>query len=446
MKHARPLSTFPLTALVALAATGMTTIPRALALPTIEGGGVAMSVAEPGKQGSPVVLADDADPNLVYLPFDRIYLQELDDGTGRPQFGMVYDEKGGYLGFTVAAGYSKAALDLARSEKAAGKRVAPLIPKSGTWTMVVSQKDGTNLTIGATSKVETNLPSIPVPLATMLDAQSIAYVVNSYRTGAGIGAIYNYKYRATRTAFSFRANVHWNNVRRYVKEQNVETSGKCTSAGGGALIYSVFVGGSYKGCQTSTSNVRKITQALIERQDVKLIYTGTPTDDQKAAMIDEVAKLILHMTFKPTLQPSERLPGAEIPSTECEAKDPRPVGGVIPAAPVSVFASHCTRKGHNYVYDEEVLFEEKTYTYTIESRSIDDYDGAVGGLFGDMCKTRPDFFVKTDGTQGCPTVWANDGTGIKTHLNGGPQPVLPTGGSANGLTPALPGNPGVFPE
>ncbi|WP_437565218.1 hypothetical protein [Sorangium sp. So ce542] len=403
---------------VGLSFAGALGSSHARALPSVEQAGALEAVGDAKRQGSPIALADHERDDLFYLPFDRVFLQPLDDA-GRPQFGLTYDEEGGLLGLTVAAGYSEAARRLAERLRSEDKTVVPLVPSSGQWNLTIQQKDGTSFVIGTTDRIETSLPSIPVALSASLPKAAIAYIVSSFRTGAGVGVNYTYKFRGARNAVTFRASVNWTQARSYIKTQQIDTSGSCTSVSASGVLSWVNIGASYKACKSDISNIRKITQSLVEKQVIKIYSLGTATGELKN-VIDTLTKLVATMTFRPTLQPSQRLPDAVPQGTECDAGNPRNTPMV---AGIQLFVGHCSVEGHNYVYDEEIQFENKEYVYTVQADEYQDYTGAVGANFGDLCVSQPQFFVNArSGAEGCPTRWGD--RGIETHLTTGPAPVL----------------------
>jgi hypothetical protein len=435
----------------ALMLAAATLCGAAAALPSAENAGFLVDV-QSVKKGSPIYLIDHEDPKKAYVPFDRIYLVDIDENDERPQFGLTYDENGGKLGMTVRAGYSVAAARLVEQLRADDFQVGPLMPSSGSWTLAMATPSGLTNTIGIAQKLDTVLPTSPVAIEIMLPRETIAYVVHAFRTGFGVGVNYLYNFRAVRQSFTFKASVNWTRVRSYIKEQNIVAEGGCTKVDANGGISFLAVAASYKSCFTDTSNVRKIVQALVTRQDIKLFYTGPTDNDRVNKMIDEVTKLVLHMNFKSELKDSERLPDEAVPNAECDVSEKAPSRGVPnlpPPAGLSVFVGHCSKKAHRYVYDSELIYENAEYSYLIQTSDIMTFPGAVGGGFGELCVRYPTFFIKVNAPQGeqfgCPTQW-NTTTGvIQNPSNGGPQPVLPPPTSPAFIPPMLPIAGGLTP-
>ncbi len=435
-------TSFIRTSLIGLATiAGVCATGTSFALPQMDQGLVISKVQDPAKGTNPIFVQDSERPNKVHMVWDRVYIQPLNDGTGRPQFGLTYNEQGGLLGLTIAAGFSREAMRERDRLVGEGKEVVALQPSWGSWQFTVQNSDGTNQVLRTTSTINTALPSSPVALSLMVDATAIAYVVNAFKTGAGVGVNYIYKFRGLRPAAGVRASINWSQVRSYIKTQNVGMETSCFR-GSISGTYAWFTGdASGKLCEQSTSNVRRITQALIENRTIKISNWTTSGPSARDYITKKVAELLTAMTFSPALSPTTPLPDATTPvGEECTTGDARK-NATLPGAPnLNISISYCNKRSNTYIYDEEVLFENRIYEYEILDQDISEYDGAVGTHFGDLCVSQPNFFINTrTGAQGCPTVWDNTGIHTTSEL-GLPAPVVNGGGTA----PVVIGPPPIF--
>jgi hypothetical protein len=385
----------------------------AAALPSIEEYADLVSVSDGRKTVNDLVFGDHVDPDLVYVPFDRVELLTED---GRPAFGLTYNTEGGMLNFSVRATYSEARKRLIQRLASDGKRVKPLAPTSGGWSLsVFGAERAISLGIGTNSdgqSINTILPDVPVAFSMFLPKAAVAYVVNAFKTGANVALKYQYTFRGVLTPFTVRASVNWQNFSNFVQNETLVDTEGCTAEGSESFWPNFLGGGSSqnKSCLNTHTDIRDVVRTAIQRQHIKIHSLSSGRDgDQR--MLDEITKLILSRQFKPRQSFWKPIDLPQTPVT-CD------VGGD------GNFESSCFGMTSSYVWNREWTWEEVEQTFEITSQEVAYLPGAVGGHLNVMCERHPELFLNVDtDAQGCPTRW-DARTGISTPQNGGP-PVAP---------------------
>ncbi|MDQ3232641.1 MAG: hypothetical protein M3Q07_12550, partial [Pseudobdellovibrionaceae bacterium] len=378
-------------------------------------------LADPDKGGldptmQPIFPQDDEDPNIFYAPYDQVYIKDpVGSADERLKFGLTYDEAGGFLSMTVRAGYSPNRVKAIQTLRGEGKKVLPLMPISGGWTLSMSSKN-TDLILGAFDQIDTVLPDTPVAMSVFIAPKAIQYIVSAYNTGASLGVNYRYNFRAVLTPFKMRASIQWTNFTAMI--QNEFQMATASEAAVGGCLFGICATG--KAALQTHNTVRKLLRVGIERSYVKITYLGgggsASEEDRYNRMIDELTKVVLAKVFKPMESSWKPIDNGPV-KAECK------VSGVIGA---------CFSASIAHIYNSEVTFENREYTYEIEAKGIVNLPAVVGNSFSYLCKDHPELFnhIRT-GAQGCPVKWERDGKGIQTTAETGQQPVLPpkTGGT-----------------
>jgi|GEM_PF-4186790 len=371
----------------------------------------------------PIFLADHDDPNVLYAPYDQVYLKEPMGAGADPRikFGLAYDENGGFLSFTVRAGYSASRAAYIKRYQSEGKQVKPLTPISGGWTLTVNSKNS-NVFIGATEDPKTVLPDTPTAMSVLIGPTAIQYIVSAYKTGASLGVNYNYTFRAVLTPFKMKASIHWQNLQLFLQNESKvltksQFEAKATFPTGPFGLFKF--GTNVKASSSSAAQIRNVVKVGIERQWVKMWWRaggGSMSEQARTdRLIDEVTKVVLSKVFKPIESKWAPIDAAAPSVPDCQTS----VNGTGAAA--------CYATGSSYVHNAEFNFEDKYYDYDITSEGIENLPGIVGSSFSYMCEDHPELFIHVrTGATGCPTKWDNDGKGIVTHLQpDAPPPVMP---------------------
>lgn len=403
LPRSRPVSLF--LSAVALAAAGGASV-SAFALPSLED---PAALAALGRGETPaIVFNDDADPYVKYVPYDKVEITR--DASGRPAFSFVYNEAGGLMNFMVNATYSPERAATIADLKARGYTVKPLAPISGGWNLTIASSD-TSFFAGVTPKVETVLPDVPVALSIQLKRESVAYVVHALSTGANVGVNYTYTFRGVLTPFRMRASVNYELVNSAFKEHEQKFFKACDA--GASIIGDNSANA--KACHFSPTDIRTVTQNLVERQVIKITSTSTPDTPEYARQIQEITNLITGRMFKPSATlwsaNDSNVPDA---SVVCEA------GGE------GAFDASCTAMAASLQRLEANQYENRSLVVEITSQGIQKAPAAVGFSLGYICEKHPELVRYTGGanpaSNGCPTQW--DEGGIKTPALGAP-PVAP---------------------
>lgn len=408
-KRALPLS------LVALSSAS----GAALAIPSVEQYADLVTLSDGRSTSTAIVFKDDSDSRVVYIPYDRVTLENGDDG--RPRFGLVYDEQGGFLSFSVRATYSADRKRLVEEYKSKGYNVRVLPPISGGWTLSIDNGEKSFI-VGMEGGVKTVLPDVPVAMSFRLKREGIAYITRAFATGSNVSLNYVYTFRGSLTPMRFRAEINWSSFQRNVQDLSIINTMNCSTSGDSSIFPDWLGGGdsSSRSCASTSSDVRSVVRAASETQSVKIWSLGGGADQDR--LLDELTRLVLAKTFKPLASSWAPLTPMRAP-LECSASGS------------GSFSADCAGNASTFVYNAETIWEDKTYTYDITSQGVVNLTAAVGGSLNAFCDTNAELFVHArTGAKGCPTVW--DDRGIRTSEEGGPW-VAPISGNIPSVTPPV---------
>jgi hypothetical protein len=394
---------------------------RANALPSAEKWNDIFKIAKGNEapvddQLIPIFFGDTDDPNLYYAPYDRVTVfPPAGEPDQRPQFGMAYNEDGGFLSFTVRAEFSKARKDAIQRYQQEGKRIAPLAPIAGGWSLTITDKNS-EIFLGAVDTVQTVIPDTPAALSLWISRKAIYQVVTAYTTGASLGVNYNYTFRAVLKPMQIRANINWSSLQSFLQ---TESRIAVKSEAEGCTYLCLNKG---KVSLASQGQIRNVLKRAMEKQVVKIWSRSGGGDmtetERQNRLADELSKIVLAKVFKP--MESNWMP-VTVPEPKAEC-----------SAPGGKFFSFCGASAVNWTWNKEVTIENKEYTYDIVSEGIVNLPAVVGSSFSYMCRDHPDLFINIrTGATGCPMKWEDDDLGIQTDRELGKEPNLPNFDPAN---------------
>lgn len=362
-------------------------------------------------QQMPFFIRDSDDSNLYYAPYDKVTVfPPAGEPDQRPRFGMAYTEEGGFLSFTVRAEFTKERKEAIQRYQGMGKRVVPLTPTAGGWSLTLSDQNS-EIYLGAIDSPRTVIPDTPAAMSLWIGSKSIRQIVTAYTKGANLGLNYNYTFRAALKPMQIRANINWSSLQTFfqneskiaVKGETEECTYLCLNKGKVSLA--------------SQGQIRNVLKRAMEKQVVKIWSRSGAADmtetEMQNRLADELSKIVMSKVFKP------------MESNWMPVTVPEPIWEC--SAPGGKFFSSCAASAVNWAWNKEVTIENKEYTYDIVSEGIVNLPAVVGSSFSYMCRDHPDLFINIrTGAKGCPIKWEDDNLGVQTDRELGRDAVFPT--------------------
>jgi hypothetical protein len=340
--------------------------PAAFAMPSIDKPAALTSLATGFRS---VIFADTDDPNLFYLPYTRIQLTRLENGS--PAFSFAYTDRGALLtGEMVAVADTEAlATQIAELKRIRPlARFKPLPIKSGTYVTALRTEnkiDG-GFVGDAPEGIAQDFPEFPIQASFYFPRTLADRIVLALNGGAAFGINYRYVFDAATAPSAARIKIDWNQAHSFLVR---ETAGM-----GGITLPGVV----------------QLLQKMQQNRTVEIIVEGT-------AEVSDA--LLFHL--------------ARTMTQACFAKDEMNAGEIAEFATYTPRSSGCSLNESEFI---------------VQVPRVQTFVAQAGFQLGGMCTTSPQNFgfILPSGAiqQGCPDRIYGTGT-PPMPIVVAPQPTNP---------------------